>query len=187
MAPTPSFTHRELSIATRLGIHPDWIRAHRTQEGFGSRWTIGANRSYLWTDEGVAWLADELQKNAAPASPDGATAHENGAMPPGRPLTALLPEKAISAPAVLTVVRCNFINTRVLHAATQDGRIVTVTGVKAKQWWPGFLLLAQEQSPDVWEFAGNPEKPELGLRQPKGRMDNAWPRKPIGGVPASAA
>lgn len=186
MAPT-SFTHRELSIATRLGIDRDWITAHRTQDGFGTRWTIGANRSYLWSDAGVDWLADQLQKNAAPASPDGATARENGAPPSDAPPAAMLPEKAVSAPAVLTVVRCNFINTRVLHALTPSGRIVTVTGVHARSWWPGFLMLAREHSPDVWEFEGNPDRQELGRRQPKGRTDNAWPRKPIGGAPASAA
>lgn len=175
-APT-SFIHREDSIATRLGVDRIWFRQHRTRDSFEVLWGFGPNRSILWSEAGVLWLAEQVEKSARRASPDapGATAPAGALTSPWKPPLALLPEKA-GALEVLVAVRTNFRNPRVIQATTPWGSVVNVIGVKGNLWWPGFKLLARERTREVWEFEGNPERPELGRRQPRHRTDNAWPR-----------
>lgn len=182
------FVHREDSVAARIGCSQKFIRTHRTTQNLGRFWNFGPNRSFLWSDTGVEFLVAELAKNAAPASPDGAGEAEKPAGVSGHstaPL-ALLPEKS-GAIETLVATRTKFSNTRVLQARTSWGTEVTVIGVTSKLWFPGMLLLAREQSRGVWEFEGNPLKPEAGRRQPRGIRDNAWPRKSLGGEPGSRA
>lgn len=177
--PSP-FIHREDTLAAQLGVDRAWIRSHRKRENYGSLWSFGPNRSLLWSDTGRQFLAEQLEKSAPPASPDPRRAVENPAGP-SRPPVALLPEKT-GALEVLVAIRTNFSNKRIIQAMTTWKETVTVIGVKGPLWWPGFLLLARENSRGVWEFEGNPQHPELGRRQPRGRTDNAWPRKPLHGA-----
>lgn len=174
------FEHREDSIASRLGVDRPWIRDHRHRSDLDRFWTFGPNRAVLWNEVGVTWLAEQLVKKAAPASPDPESRVENPGGPPRAPL-ALLPEKS-GAVTVLEVIRVKFANPRVIQAQTGWGATVTVIGVKPKLWWPGFLLLARENSRGVWEFEGNPQQPDHGRRQPRGRTDPVWPRRTLRGA-----
>lgn len=176
-----AFTLREDTLATRLGVDRTWIKTHRTRDTFERFWALGPNRSILWSDAGAYYLAEKLERTAS-CAPDTRSGAENAREGQDSPPTvrALLPEKC-GAVAVLVAVRTQFANPRVIEAKTPWGSLVTVLGVKPKLWWPGFLLLAREQSRGVWEFEGNPKHPELGRRQPRGRTDPVWPRKPVNG------
>jgi hypothetical protein len=180
------FTIREDSVAIRLGVQRSWVRKNRWSHHYGDLWEFGPNRAVLWSEKGVAWLASKLEKSAPHAAPDRASAPEK---PATQPEPTPPPQRVLET---LVVVRCNFPNRRVLHARRNSGELVTVGAVKADLFWPGFLLLAAPHpaAPGTWTFEGNPNRPEVGRRHPKGKHDRVWPRSsptPGGGFTSSAS
>jgi hypothetical protein len=173
------FAIREDSLASRLGVDRGWIRGQRAAAELGVHFYWGPNRCFHWSEAGATWLTQRLQSLAAieeSSVPQSPAPPQIAALP-----AALAPHDPLSS-AILVVTRVGFRNTRVLQARTPAGVTVTVTGVNADRWWPGFLLKAIPRSADVWEYDGHPTDAAIGRRQPKGKNDHAWPRQSTNGA-----
>jgi hypothetical protein len=152
--PSP-FPITEQSMAMRLGVDRNWLREHRGEAG--DLWTYGPNRQVCYAEKATDALAAILDPEKA-----GRGGHPADAEKP-------LPGAAGDGPAVLVVLRCRWVNRRVVTAKTSEGKTVTVWVVDSRRFAPGMAILGSPRPgrPGVFDFAGNPENPADGPRMPR--------------------
>lgn len=163
------FVMSEQQVALRLGVPTEWVRERR-RGGKGTLWDRTGGGPILWTEAAVSELEKALVAENAPAV---STLENGSASPRGQDGLAPATENGWVR---LIVQRTGFPNHRILHAfapgapdqlatvwVRDSGRFATGISILALPW-PG--------RPGVFTFAGNPEKPEAGPREP--RRKGVW-------------
>ena len=147
---TGDFKVPEEEVARQTGLSLKVLRTMRGQEG--DWFKKGAAGRILWSPDGVAALESRLaQKNAAEATPE----------PKNAPQADTFTVVRMRTPMVLHVVA---------EGETYDPlhpRCVWMPKAGAPLFRPGMKLLATHRQEHLWDFAGNPERPELGRRLPR--------------------
>lgn len=175
---TGPFILTEQQVALRLGVAATWVREHRGEIGID--WSKDQGR-VLWTEAGLARLNAILEHASRPSgSPqDGPERKSAPCILPGNenpPCGAsALAAAEKNAAVTLTVARSGFINTRVLLARSAGSeRLLTVWVTDSRRFQPGLSILARPWPgrPNVFTFAGNPENPAAGPREP--RRKGVW-------------
>lgn len=171
MAPTQTqpeacdsgFDVPEELLARQLGLSRTEIRKNRGARG--PDWEFVGNR-ICWSENAAARLVDSL--GPKPPPPDASVAKNPASEPPALNGTPILPKAE-----VLEVIAWNFPNPRVIRAANGHGPII-VRVKNARLFRTGMKILARPDPAGglAWQFEGNPERPEAGIRYP--RRPGVW-------------
>ena len=185
--PNTEFAIPEREVLERTGLNRRTLRENRGVRG--QWWDIVANGRVVWSEKGVLALIEktagpagavELEKAAPAAEPGGvATAPE---APASVPTADAEKTAATNQPETLHVWRAHgYVNRGVLLCArpgetvTPDtARRVMVGGKNADRFMPGMTVLARLRWGQtlVYDFAGNPDAPQVGARLP--RWQGRW-------------
>ncbi len=181
--PNGPFILTEQQVALRLGVPSTWVSHRRGPQGV--RWDRGDGGRYLWSEAGAEALVGELDaggEKIAQEPSDAKTAVSTLGKPETSPRAAhggLVAEKPAPAdPLVrLRVRRTGWKNRRVIHAVVVGGDeagIVTVWVQNSARFAIGLEILGRPWPgrPGVFTFAGNPENPDRGPREP--RRKGGW-------------
>ena len=171
------FILTEQQVALRLGVPNQWVRSRRGPRG--ENWDHGDGGRVLWSETGANLVAGLLDSENPKTAPDAAESVS-------APDTHGDPEKPASepprAPAVentpptdervrLMVRKTGWKNPRVIHAAVVglDESLVTVWVRNSTRFSAGMVILGRPWPgrPGVYTFAGNPENPDAGPREPR--------------------
>jgi hypothetical protein len=149
------FNVPEPEVARRLGLTLDDVRERRGVKG--ADWNaVGRGHRMFWTEAAVMALAAHL-----------AATHEK------RAPIGLLPDP--DRLVVVELTRTRTVNDRIVIGRIEGGNsfdplVTVVVGPGRSQWFlPRMRVMARRQYGSVYNFEGNPDKPE------KGRV---WPRSP---------
>lgn len=177
------FILTEQQVALRLGVPSSWVAQRRGPKG--DRWDRGDGGRYLWSEAAAEALAGDLEPEAAKIAQEASdektavvTLPSAETSPSAAQRMAIAEKSAPADPlAKLRVIRTGWKNRRVLHAVVVEGEIggvVTVWVQNSARFAIGLEILGRPWPgrPGVFTFAGNPERPEAGPREP--RRKGGW-------------
>jgi hypothetical protein len=174
VAPVPSeavFVVPEEQLATALGLSREDLRGARRSTQRGTDWEVRGHR-VCWSEKAAGDLALRQQPQ------NGVAHHPNAPEPVATPpLAPTTPSEPFLPPLeVLRVTGWNFPNARVLRCVSENnghaGESITVRVKDARLFRNGMRVLARPQPGSAWQFAGNPAKPDSGVRYP--RYPGVW-------------
>ena len=161
------FTISEASLASALGLNRQELRVERSKTVRGADWQVRGHAVY-WTEKAACLLTCQQQ----PPDPSPAPL-EGVATSPQAPSE---PEHLLTKAEVLRVTAWNYPNARVIRCISENNgymdQAIMVRVKDARLFRSGMRVLARPQPGSAWEFAGNPDKPEAGLRYP--RRPGVW-------------
>jgi hypothetical protein len=144
----------EEELVRLLGLRRAEVRQLREKYERDLDWYTMGNRVY-WRPSGIEKIATALRPPPAPENSDTAPLEAPAA-------------SAVPPLETLEVVQWAFPNRHVLQCCSLGGTEKITVRVKDNRLFrPGQKLLARPVPGSAWEFAGDPGRPEFGIRYPR--------------------